>query len=73
MQLTHHLGQQLGYDAASLPHLALLAVGHVGYHAYYVACRGGLAGVRHDQQLHDVVVDVPCGRGGGMFGVHQVS
>ena len=60
LQLTHHLSKQFGHNAASLPHLALLAVGKVWDDAHNIACRGSLASIGHDQQLHNVVVDVPA-------------
>lgn len=57
-RLAHHLGQQLGHDAAPLTHLALLRVRQVRNDADNGPCRRRLAGVRHDQQLHNVVVDI---------------
>jgi len=57
----HHLGQQLGHNAAALAHLALLGIRQVWNHSHDRAGRGSLAGVGHDQQLHDVVVGIPFG------------
>lgn len=57
--LAHHGGQELGDDGAPFPHLALFAVGEVGHHADDALGAGSLAGVDHDQQLHDGGVHVP--------------
>lgn len=57
--LAHHLCQQLGNDAAALAHLALLRVRQIRDDADNRTCRRRLARVRHDQQLHDVVVHIP--------------
>lgn len=54
----HHFGQQLGDNAATLAHLALLRVRQIGYDADYGASRGCLAGIGHDQQLHNIVVGI---------------
>lgn len=56
---THHGGHEFGDDGASLPHLALLAVREVGEDACDAPGTRGLAGVDHDQHLHDGGVDVP--------------
>lgn len=56
---THHGGHEFGDDGASLPHLALLAVREVGEDARDAPGTRGLAGVDHDQHLHDGGVDVP--------------
>lgn len=58
MELTHHFGEEFGHNATSLPHLALLAVWQVRDDPHYVTRRGGLTGISHDQQLHDIVVDI---------------
>lgn len=60
-RLAHHLGEQFRDNAATLSHLALLRVRQVGNDADNGPGRGGLTGVRHYQQLHDVVVDISRG------------
>lgn len=35
-RLGHHVGNQFGSDAASLPHLAVLAVREVWHHSYHL-------------------------------------
>ena len=54
----HHLREQLGGDAASFTHLALLRVGHVGHHAHDLARARHLTGVGEYQHLHDVTVHI---------------
>merc|ERR1719189_1323281 len=61
--LDTHVRNQLQGDVASPLHLRLLTVGKTGKDAKNVFTVGSLASVRHDQQLHDDVVDVP---GGGL-------
>ena len=57
--LDAHVRHQLEADVPPPAHLRLLAVGQAGQHPDDVLAVAGLAGVRHDQQLHDDVVDVP--------------
>ena len=52
----HHGRQQFGGDAASPLHHALLAVRQVGHHSNDLAGGGCLAGVAHDQELHNAIV-----------------
>lgn len=54
----HHSGQQFRHDASSFAHLALLGIRQVRDYPDDGVGRGSFAGVRHDEQLHDVVVDV---------------
>ena len=56
--IAHHFRQQLRHDAPPLPHLALFTVRQVGNYGNDRLGRRRFASVRHDQQLHDVVVDV---------------
>lgn len=60
-----HIGDQPRRDGgAGLVLLILPGVGVAGYDGGDASCTGGLAGVDHDQQLHEAVVDVA--RGGGL-------
>jgi len=57
----HHLSQQLGHNAAALAHLALLGIGQIWNHSHDRTSRGSLAGVGHNQKLHDIIVGIPLG------------
>ena len=52
----HHLREQFGDNAASFPHLALLAVGQIRNDSDNLTGRCSLECVRHDQHLHHVIV-----------------
>lgn len=56
-RLCHHVSDQFGCDAASLPHLAVLAVRQIGHHANHLLGRGSLSSITGDEHLHDGVVD----------------
>lgn len=56
---THHGGDKLGDDGASLPHLTLLAVGEVGEDACDAPGTGRPARIHHDQHLHYGGVHIP--------------
>ena len=54
-----HVGDELGTDGgAALILLILAGVGEVGNDGRDAACRRGAAGVDHDEQLHQTVIDV---------------
>ncbi|KAG5459196.1 MAG: hypothetical protein BJ554DRAFT_428, partial [Olpidium bornovanus] len=56
-----HVGDELsGYRSAGLVLLVLPRVREAGYNRGYAASRGGFAGVDHDQELHQVVVNLPA-------------
>ena len=60
-----HVGHETcGDGGAGLVLLVLASVGEVGQHGRDATCRRRLAGVDHDQELHDSVVDVA--RSGGL-------
>ena len=66
-----HIGHELGGDGVAALGLAILAgVAEVGDHGGDAACAGALAGVYHDQQLHEVVVD---GLAGGLDEEHVAA
>ena len=54
-----HCGQQLAHYGASFSHLALSGVWQVWNDTHNVACRTGLGCIGNDEQLHDVIVDIP--------------
>lgn len=59
-----HVGYQLGRDGRSrLVLLVLSGVREVGNHGRDAAGRGRFAGVDHDEELHEAVVDVSGGGG----------
>ena len=52
-----HISHQLGRDGVTALGLAVLArVAEIGDHGGDAACGGALAGIDHDQQLHETVV-----------------
>ena len=54
----NHIGHQLGADGVAALGLAVLpGIAEVGHHGGDAACGGALAGVDHDEQLHEAVVD----------------
>ena len=54
-----HVGHELGGDGSTaLVLLVLAGVGEVGDNGGDATGRGSLAGIDHDQQLHQTVVDV---------------
>ena len=58
-----HVGHQLGADGGpALVLLVLPGVGKGGYDGRHPLRRGDLAGVDHDEQLHEVVVDLAPAR-----------
>ena len=60
-----HVGHELrGDGGAGFVLLVLTCVGEVGDDGGDAACRGGLAGVDHDEEFHEAVIDVA--RGGGL-------
>ena len=66
-----HVGHQLGGDGVAALGLAILTgVAEVGDHGGDAACAGALAGVDHDQQLHQAVVD---GLAGGIDEEHVAA
>ena len=52
-----HIGHQLGADGVTALSLAVLpGIAEVGHHGGDAACGGALAGIDHDEQLHEAVV-----------------
>ena len=59
----HEVGHQLGRDGLTTTGLAVLAgISVVRHHCRHAVSRGALAGISHDEQLHEVVID-RIGRG----------
>jgi hypothetical protein len=54
-----HIGHELGGDRRSgLVFLVLTSIWKVRDHCGYAACRCCLAGINHDQKLHESIIDV---------------
>ena len=59
----HEIGHQLGGNWLTTTGLAVLAgISVIGHHCRHAVSRGALAGVCHDEKLHEIVID-RIGRG----------
>ena len=56
----NHCSQQLADNRTPLPHLALPGIGQVRYDSNDVTGTARFCRIGNDEQLHDVVVDVPA-------------